>query len=100
MSEFKPWKAPIQLKRKVSGNYYRASADQLKPVLYDMKETEKWPAEGKSVTMYDGIFFWVRSLILARHLGMHSRLMCECPECGKIISYGRLHQHMRVHHIE
>jgi len=123
---YESWKQPIQLSRMVpcldaNGNKstrrvtWRASADQLKPVLYGLKETEKWPKEGLPKVMHDGIVFWVnplgkikerdpdshwRTWYKKQREGMHSRLMCNCPwhDCEKELSYGRLAQHMRVHY--
>jgi len=119
---YESWKQPIQLSRMapcidMKGNKstrrvtWRATANELKPVLYGIKETEKWPAEGCHKVMYDGIIFWVNPLgekkivdhgwyVQHTREGMHSRLMCQCPHCPKEISYGRLAQHLKVHHNE
>jgi hypothetical protein len=115
MSEFQSWKQPIQLTRTArtqSGGErkytYRATAAQLKP-FFGIKKSAKWPAEGTPMRVIHGIIFWVNPLgkkitvdhgwcIQHKREGMHSRLMCQCPECPKKISYGRLHQHLRVHH--
>jgi hypothetical protein len=116
MSVFESWKQPIQLSRLVDNLYhggqsrinYRATAAQLKPY-FGIKESAKWPAEGLPRRLIHGIPFWVNPLgKIIEHTwygkpireGMHSRLMCECPRCPKEMSYGRLHQHMRVHHDE
>ena len=107
MSKFKSYKQPIQLQNTSTGRYYRATASQLKPYLYGFKETVSWPIKGLPKTTLDGIVFWVNPLgqIIEYtrwgrpvRKGMNSRLMCECPICSKVISYGRLHQHLRVHH--
>jgi len=108
MSKFKSYKQPIQLQNTSTGRYYRATASQLKPYLYGFKETVSWPIKGLPKTTLDGIVFWVNPLgkllprippfYETRREGMNSRLMCECPICSKVISYGRLHQHLRVHH--
>ena len=104
---FKPQRQPIQLQNPNTGHYYRATANQLKPYLYGISPKVKWPAKGLPKVMCDGITFWVNPLgkKLDRQPrwgvireGMHSRLMCECPKCDKTISYGRLHQHLRVHY--
>ena len=108
MSEFQSWKQPIQLQHRNTGHYYRATANQLKPYLYGISPNVKWPAEGLPKVMCDGIVFWVNPLgkkitidlgwcVQYRREGMHSRLMCACPICDKTVSYGRLHQHLRVH---
>ena len=106
MSEFQSWKQPIQLTTE-HGHTYRANANDLKPVLYGLKTTQKWPAEGMPKVMCDGIIFWVNPLGAVIDInwygrtireGMNSRLMCQCPKCEKVVSYGRLHQHLRVHH--
>ena len=112
---FKSWKQPIQLPSHHGTYSYRATANQLKPHLYGIKETAKWPAEGLPKVMFKGIIFWVnplgkrkkrdpdshwRTWYKVQREGMHSRLMCACPTCDKTISYGRLAQHLRVHHVE
>ncbi len=103
---FKPWKQPIQLPSHNGKYTYRATANQLKQPLYGIKSTAKWPAKGMPAIVYDGITFWVRPLgKIIEHTcwgkpkreGMNNRLMCACPECHRTISYGRLHQHLKVH---
>jgi hypothetical protein len=94
MSEFQSWKQPIQLFNNKGSYYYRATADQLKPVLYGIKKTAHWPDCGLHKVMLQGVIFWLEP----RGWGKQSRLMCQCPHCPKQISYGRLHQHLRVHH--
>jgi len=95
MSKFQSWKQPIQLWHESNQCWFRATANQLKPVLYGLQVNEPWPMLGMpGKVMYDGIIFWVEPI----GWGMHNRLMCNCPRCPKEVSYGRLHQHLRVHH--
>ena len=110
MSTFKSWAQPIQITRTFSdGSSYvtRATANMLKPY-FGLSEGASWSAEGHYKRVVEGIILWVNPLgkILPPvapwyrkdiREGMHSRLMCVCPECGHELSYGRLHQHMRVH---
>ena len=110
MSDYKSWKAPIQITRKYSdGVEYitRASANQLKPY-FGVNEGAKWSADGHHKRVVEGVIMWVNPLA-EKYLvktpygtrwkrdGFHTRLMCVCPECGHELTYGRLHQHMRIH---
>jgi hypothetical protein len=47
-----------------------------------------------------GIVFWIKSSeSVAKGRGKSSahRVFCECPECGRSIPVGRMHQHAVVH---
>lgn len=100
MSEFQSWRQPIQITPPwdpTSTRTIRATADQLKLILYGIKSTAHWPLTGLPKVMKDGIILWLEPA----GWGKQSRLMCNCPheDCEKELSYGRLHQHLRVHHV-
>lgn len=61
------------------------------------------PAEGMPPRMIQGITVWVEAQIdrnLVREFRLSRavhRVKARCPECGKIMSVGRLCQHSKVH---
>lgn len=55
----------------------------------------KWPELGLPPTMVQGVKVWVKPMV--RVPGKKSskhRVMCECPNCTRVLSAGRLHQHV------
>lgn len=55
----------------------------------------KWPDAGLPVQVVQGVKVWVKPIL--RVPGKKSskhRVMCECPTCYKVLSVGRLHQHV------
>lgn len=55
----------------------------------------KWPDDGLPPTTVQGVKVWVKPIVRVpgRKSSKH-RVMCECPECGQVLSVGRLHQHV------
>jgi hypothetical protein len=54
-----------------------------------------WPDAGVPVAVVQGVKVWVKPIY--RTPGKKSskhRAMCECPKCHKVLSAGRLHQHV------
>lgn len=85
---------------------WHQSVDHMK-VHFGLGAHAPWPAAGMSARVVDGVRLWVEPLQSKEerqflwnghrcHRNPH-RLMAECPVCGKVTSYGRLHQHLRVH---
>lgn len=60
---------------------------------------QRLPDEGMSPQMVDGIKVWVtpRAEPMDRARGVRKssthRILCECPNCGHVLSVGRLFQH-------
>jgi hypothetical protein len=56
---------------------------------------KKWPDAGFPPVVIQGISVWVRPIrrVPGKKSSAH-RVMCECPKCGKVLSVGRLHQHV------
>jgi hypothetical protein len=113
VSRFQSWKQPIQITKQFSQDdepyITRANANDLKQ-FFGLRYHENWAADGHAKLVIKGVTVWVNPLgkILdpvapywRKNIreGMHTRLMCLCPDCGKQLTYGRLHQHMKVHHI-
>jgi hypothetical protein len=61
------------------------------PMLYG----NKWPEAGLPPIVLQGIKVWVKPFVRTpgRKSSAH-RVMCECPSCGKVMSAGRLFQHV------
>jgi hypothetical protein len=59
-------------------------------------ETGRLPLEGMPSREIQGVQVWVTPIgempANRRKRNAH-RLMCACPDCGKVLSVGRLHQH-------
>lgn len=58
---------------------------------------KRLPAEGLPEREVDGVKVWVAPLdpspTARRFKRSTHRLLCECPRCGKTMSFGRLAQH-------
>jgi hypothetical protein len=60
---------------------------------------KKLPSEGMPIRMVQDIMVWVEPFVPAFRSGVRvksstHRVRCYCPECGKKMSAGRLHQHI------
>lgn len=58
------------------------------------------PVDGMAPTLIAGVVVWVKPLIgdaPARGRRQGHRVMAQCPECKKVMSAGRLHQHLPIH---
>jgi hypothetical protein len=55
----------------------------------------KWPELGLPPVVVQGIKVWVNPMVRVpgRKSSKH-RVMCECPDCGAVLSAGRLFQHV------
>jgi hypothetical protein len=57
----------------------------------------KLPRDGMEPRQIQGITVWVTPAVtFAGRKSSKHRVMCECPDCGKQMSAGRLHQHVCV----
>lgn len=67
-----------------------AQAHQL-PMLYG----NKWPEAGLPPTTVQGVLVWVKPFepTPGKKSSKH-RVMCACPDCGAVLSAGRLFQHV------
>ena len=67
---------------------------------FGLTPTSKLPAEGRESHVVDGVKVWINPqgpAVIGRYgrawkRSTH-RVMCECPDCGAVMSFGRLHQH-------
>lgn len=90
-------KYPVQIVTD-AGYQVRASANRCKP-FFGLLEWENWADEGHSSVTVQGVRLFVMSKKDAAMYNANRphRLMAGCPDCGKVVSYGRLHQHMASH---
>lgn len=84
---------------------YNAHSREVR-VMLGLPEDAKLPREGMEPRRIQGITVWVLPLMgprvpkrigrwnrpLERKSSRH-RVLAECPDCGKVLSVGRLHQH-------
>lgn len=69
--------------------------------LFGLHPKAKWPSEGMPNREINGVQCWVKPLgpqIQSLRTGKLSRpfqlrAMCSCPNCGAVVSIGRLAQH-------
>lgn len=58
-------------------------------------QRKKWPDAGLSVTVVQGKKVWVKPILrIPGGKSSKHRVMCECPDCGAVLSAGRLPQHV------
>lgn len=85
------------MKKLVDPNYPRWNAHSRHvTAMLGLKPGEKLPAEGMEARLIQGIKVWVEPIgpALARGRRMTHRVKAECPDCHKVMSAGRLHQHV------
>ena len=57
-------------------------------------DKDKLPVEGMDARIVQGVKIWVTPLVgFSKRKRSTHRVLAECPECGKHLSAGRLHQH-------
>lgn len=59
--------------------------------------TKHWPDQGVKPKMLGNVRVWVKPKRPYDGHSWRSRAMCDCPQCGKVLNAGRLHQHLKVH---
>lgn len=81
----------------IIGRYgWHADHEDLRQML-GLGEKAKLPTEGMPSRFIQGIEVWVAPLSSrpanVRHKRSTHRVLARCPECERILSAGRLHQH-------
>jgi hypothetical protein len=76
---------------------WNAHSPQVRELL-GLAPTAKLPPEGMSPRVIQGIVVWVNPLpprgAHPRFKRSTHRVMAQCPACSKVLSAGRLHQHV------
>jgi hypothetical protein len=54
------------------------------------------PAEGLGARFVGNVRVWVDPKIPGKNQDA-KRVWCECPACNKVLTAGKLHQHMKIH---
>lgn len=81
------------------GRFGRATATEMK-ALFDLRETDNLPPEGRPAKIYNGIAIWIAPLAgdAPKHgRRMSHRMRARCPKCGEDVSASRLWQHLPTH---
>ena len=80
---------------------YNAHSHQVL-VMLGLKDRQKIPVEGIAPKIIHGIKVWAEPLVGEAKVGplgrrwrrSNHRVMAECPICHRVMSAGRLHQHV------
>jgi hypothetical protein len=73
---------------------YNAQSAQVREML-GLPPKAKLPREGMDPRLVQGILVWVEPIRPQCYGGRKvHRVLARCPECGKVLSAGRLHQHV------
>lgn len=80
---------------------YQASSSEMF-ALFGLPGQSKWPAQGMPMREIQGIQVWVNPApvkevwvngVSRRVKSSTHRVMAACPDCGRVMSAGRMHQH-------
>jgi hypothetical protein len=84
----------------MSYNWIREFGNRDIPALFNIKG-DHLPTNGLPVRVVQGVPMWVEPSAPPRNGRKSSkhRAMCACPKCGKVVSIGRLHQHVKIHQV-
>lgn len=91
----------------IPGKYTRNAHSHDIKLMLGLTVKQKLPNEGMPPRLIHGIEVWVAPLAprisqdhierWRRRYAKPHRVLCRCPQCGKVVSVGRLHQHEMVH---
>ena len=84
------------------------TANKVKETYFGLRYSEPWPKEGINPRTIEGYTVYVKALVpKAERTGLDPRwprgvanphrFMVICPVCDRHVSYGNLHQHIKVH---
>lgn len=89
---------------------HRPASSRVVNMLLGLRDGQKLPVEGMPPREIQGVKVWVtplpphpdkdkpRGLFGSMWKRSTHRVLCECPDCGKVLSIGRLAQHVCKSH--